>query len=561
MPTTDREDTDLEQVVNYYLDPKNLPTRGYEKRKQFIMMSVAVTGAGLYVVLAQNYAKRMHRMHGDTAPSPIHYILGNCLSSLAFLYNSTDFFISARDGEKIPEKLSQLLESPYSSPTTQILHDTTIATLSAISSIPIATLSFIYHAEWMSPSLVWVQTVVTEIDNTLMHFLPIYLAFKNPLYRFPILPFEYAYSCYRSRRETSDELDQQSQNERYSTIKQTLINELSKAQAKIQLETTTFNPRQLEYRIELNEDLRNILGDHTQKTDLEEQKATSYSTLMAYANANRAPSPKYNPIIGAICYGTGAVWVTSSCIGYVVQPINALTALTGNQIKGLLISLPSAYFLTVLLAFFGGTSFGRAYQYFTSWGQDQVKIPLEFKLYPKTAVACVAMSLYITYFSYAGANELIYTNFTEKDFGGIRPYLLFFAESGVMFLTMSSMLDLSRLLLNKMALHYGDAQTKKLVQIDTMINQLKNGIQMMNGEKLATSLKTMPAKSNTTAVNSALKEPAADETTPLLSSPSRRKKESYCGCLSRLFARLSSSSSNPRNGDPLEHKSQSLKRA
>ncbi len=578
------ESNALEEVSNYYLDTNHLPTRTYEMYKQAVMLSVAISGAGLYIVIADNYVNRIRGLYGDDTFEPIHYILGNCLGSLVVLYNSTDIFLTARDNEVVPSELSDVLDNPFSSKWARRARDAAIVFFSALSSVPLSIASITHPAQWMSPELIYTQAVVTEIDNTLLHFPPIYLALQNRAFRFPVLPFEliYQYCCYRQTQEDQNRIDR---NQVYSFLKQRLITQLDAAQKKIILQHIRIRRSPRDFNVYISTLLETIIRGEADG-DMENNRsstAVALPRLMAILDY----APPYDPskeqtttetclLLPPFLYGAGALLVTLGAIGYLAEPVNAVTEWTGSEKEGLLLSFAPMYFFTVLLIYFGGNSMQRTQHYLTSWEEDQVKMPLEFRLYySKLAFISLVGLCYLSVFSYAGASEMIYTNFSDKQYDDIRPLLLLFAKTGIPFLTFTAMIDFTRLLMGKFALHCGDNNKKMMMQLNTMINQMKTvGIPLMNGEKLITSLEQLRddqlhqfginqemlrgAKAQLVAINKRqsssnrrlsdfsredtllLQEEAA---TPITSMP---KRSSYCGCFSRLFNRFSSSKDNSR---------------
>ncbi len=585
------ESNALEEVSNYYLNTTHLPTRTYEMYKQAVMLSVAISGAGLYIVIADNYANRMRGLYGDDTFAPIHYILGVCLSSLTVLYNSTDIFLTARDNEVVPSELSDVLDNPFSSKWARLSRDAAIVFFSALSSVPFSMISINYPAQWMSPELIYTQAAVTEIDNTLLHFFPIYLALQSRAFRLPVVPFEliYQYCCYKQTQEDQNRIDR---NQVYSFLKQRLIAQLDAAQKQIILQHVSFKPKQrLGYSVDLSNELEQIVRDHKDEQDVENNRSSTavalqkLTTIMAYAKpydpSQEQTTTETCSLLPPFLYGAGALLVTMSAIGYLAEPVNAVTRWTGSKEEGWLLSFAPVYFFTILLIYFGGNSMQATHHYLTAWGEDETKIPLEFKLYSKTALLSLMAVCYFTAFSYSGASEMIYTNFSDKQYDDIRPLLLLFAKTGIAFLSFTAMIDFTRLIIGKFALHCGNDKEKMMIQLNTMINQMKMvGIPLMNGEKLITSFEQLDDKQlRQFGVNQKMLRDARDqliainerqspnsrrssdfsrEHTPLLQGEDATPitpmpgRSSYCGCFSRLFKRFSSNKENAR-GRPLRY--------
>ncbi len=122
------------------------------------------------------------------------------------------------------------------------------------------------------------------------------------------------------------------------------------------------------------------------------------------------PSGRVNNFLRKMIYIPGAAWVIFACAGFWDGTLNEMVELTGNRIEGTIVSAPSIYYLGVLLAFFGGNALQNSYDYLTAWQDDTVKIPMSFKLYPKTSVLLIIISMYLSAFSYSAGAQLINDN-------------------------------------------------------------------------------------------------------------------------------------------------------
>ncbi len=108
-----------------------------------------------------------------------------------------------------------------------------------------------------------------------------------------------------------------------------------------------------------------------------------------------------------------------------------MLSVIGNEIiTGLLVG-PSVYFFTVLLSFFGYSFTTQFYDFMVHWGKDTPKLPLEFKLYPKVFSFLMVINMYIAFYSYAAAEELVHDTFIEGLFTEVRPIFIWFARSGI----------------------------------------------------------------------------------------------------------------------------------
>ncbi|MES2142699.1 MAG: hypothetical protein V4471_07465 [Pseudomonadota bacterium] len=480
---TQEQENALSNVIEYYLSNKDHISGKKELIKQLGLFVIALSGAGLYATAADAYAESEHV---DLA-GRINYMVCTCAPALVVLYNSTDLFFRMRAAEKTPKELAAYFIH-RSTPVQRTLQDIAITLGAAISALPLAAVSFMYPIPGLPKAALYTQGLVVLFDNTILHFLPIKLALQNPWYRLPALPLEYIFErikhCSLSNEQKNLLQLKVQQDSYYRVIKQRLITRLDHIQTSIVIHGFSFDAKRLRYINHAALELKR----------LNQERRSSFAMLEELLQwkgiapeKNSTSTSLLNSLFKKSCYPVGAAWVISSCVGYLAAPINELSNLTGSKSAGVLLSIPSIYFLGVLLAFFGGSSLQNLYHYFTSWKGDSIKIPIEFKLYPRATVLLVVLSIYLSVFSYAAAAELINDNFTgELEF--LRPYLLVLAKTGLAFLGFTAMLDFYALILGKLARYAGNEDSKIVILLNQSIEQLKNGIQRMDPEQLLESL-------------------------------------------------------------------------
>ncbi len=477
----------IEVLSDYYLNPDNLPALKSEKRKQLAMLAVALSGAPLYAIPADHYSTRVF---GDNLGLRINYIIGTCTPALVVLYNSTDIFLMIRANSRIPAALNQVLKQPVSSQQNK-LNDALIILGSALSAMPLTVISMAYPIPNLPLPVVILMAAAVQFDNTVLHFLPIQLALSNPLYRLPFLPFEFFYK--RFIKTVPDDKTQQEMlksREKKAVIfnqnKGAFLGTIGLVRKNISLHGFKFDFSTLQYQVVIPNEVLRVARNTHQSGLAKLTKVMTYVT--PYVSK---PIPSYKPALSKVLYGVGAFWVISSCSGYLAATVTQLTALTRNLGAGIALSAPSVYFLTVLFAFFGGNALNGTYDYLTAWDEDDVKIPMEFKLYPKISAVLMLFSLYLAAFSYAAADELIQDNYNEDEIDGLFSVLVWLAQTGVPFLSLTAMIGFSRRMLGKAALHYGDDDIKAVAELDGMLEGLQMGTGFVSGEDFTASLENL----------------------------------------------------------------------
>jgi hypothetical protein len=314
----------------------------------------------------------------------------------------------------------------------------------------------------------------------------------------PILPLEFIYkkianSCLSAEERQKNQLQQQI-DQGYLVIKQRLISHLEQSKNLLAIYGFKFNASYLNYTNRAGSKIKHARSEIKEELS-QQQPLLPLILLQKLLDLIHAMSPerpitqpsRINTLLRKLVYIPGALWVMSSCAGFLIAPVDELTELTGSSAIGASVSAPSVYFLGVLLAFFGGNSLQNAYDYLTLWQSDAVKIPQEFKFYPKTSILLIIISLYLSIFSYAAGAELINDNF-KGDLEFLRPEFLELAKTGLAFLGFTAMLDFFCNILRKFSQYGKDEDAKTIARLSAAFSQLGNSIQLMKPDKLIVSL-------------------------------------------------------------------------
>ena len=193
MQSNKKETTNLaiQEIANHYLSGKHLTSGWGEFGQQLLLLAVSLSGASLYAMPAYQFAlKYGSSLAGETLLARrINYMVSICVPASAVLYNATDIFFRVRRSEQIPEELEDDLVQDKSK-AVRTAEDIGILVGSVASAVPLMLVSFAYPLPVNSTALKVIQGIVIEIDNTVLHFLPLKLAMQFPIYRFPIVPLE-----------------------------------------------------------------------------------------------------------------------------------------------------------------------------------------------------------------------------------------------------------------------------------------------------------------------------------------------------------------------------------
>lgn len=480
----------LNAVIRYHMDGEGCSSLSREVFKQSGLFAVAILGVIFYYVPAKAYAESI-----CVDPSyknipcdffVINHVAGTMLVAGGILMSATNAFFDQKKAEYIPLKLQNYLNYPLTAKQ-KLAEDIVTFAGSFIASIPFMIITCVNPIPGLPKPLIISQALIVGVTNTLLHLLPFKLALKNPLYRAPFLPLEFIFhaisNALLSEEKKQEKKLQEQINQQYQIIQQRLINHLDLAQRLLSIYGFRFTG--CSYSNEVNINIRDI----KELTQSPLQLLTQLLDCLHDMSPDRtiAPSGRINNFFRKVVYIPGASWVILACAGFWGGTFNEMNEATGSLVSGAAISAPSIYCLGVLLAFFGGNALQNSYDYLTAWKDDTVKIPMAFKLYPKTSVLLIMISMYLSAISYAAGAQLINDNFNDKlEF--LRPYLLELAKTGLTFLGFTATLDFFSNVLSKFAQYGGAEDTQTVARLVDALNQMKDSIQLMKPNLLLDSL-------------------------------------------------------------------------
>lgn len=474
------ENDALSAIIKFHINGEGHNSLKREIVKQTGLFTVAIFGVIFYYVPAKMYAESIciDPTYKDISCNffVVNHVAGTMIIAAGILMSATNTFFDQQKAESIPSELIHYLEYLLTYKE-KLAENIFTYTGSFIASIPFIIITVVNRIPGLPNSVIALQAFFVGVTNTLLHLLPFKLALKNSLYRLPFLPIEFLIKMISnvsiSEERKQEKVLEQSISAGFQIIKQRLITHLAYGQRLLSI-----------YGFEGQEHIRaSALPPIELLTKLLE------GLFAKTANQTIAPSRIHciNNSFRKIIYIPGAAWVILSCAGFWGGTFNEVVELTENTVAASFISAPSIYCLNVLLAFFGGVALQNVYDYLTDWKDDTVKIPMTFKLYPRTATFLIFISLYLSVFSYAAGAQLINDNFNgELKF--LRPYLLELAKTGLIFLGFTAMLDFINNLLKKFIQYGGAEEAQTLINLWYALDQMKNSIQLMKPKFLLESL-------------------------------------------------------------------------
>lgn len=482
----------LNAIIEFHLKGEGRSSLTREVFKQSGLFTVAILGVIFYYVPAKAYAESIcaDPSYKDIPCDffVINHVAGTMLVAGGILISATNAFFDQQMAEYIPLKLQDYLKEALT-PNQKLAENAVTFAGSFIASIPFMLVTAVNPIPGLPKVIIILQSGIVGLTNTLLHLLPFKLALKNPLYRAPFLPVEFIFQTISNallNEEEKQEKELQEQiNLGYQMIKQRLINHLGLAQRLLSI--YGFRLAGCSYTNEIAEGIRDIKEKELDELPL--KLLTQLLTHLHERSPNQTISPpgKLNNFFRKVVYFPGASWVILACAGFWGGTFNEMVEFTESPVSGAIVSAPSIYCLGVLLAFFGGNALQNSYDYLTAWKDDTVKIPMAFKLYPKTSVLLIMISMYLSAFSYAAGAQLINDNFNGKlEF--LRPYLLELAKTGLTFLGFTAMIDFFNNVLSKFQQYGGNEDTQTVANLFAAFNQMKDSIQLMTPSLFLESL-------------------------------------------------------------------------
>lgn len=473
-----REENSIQRVIDYYVRKGAVLPPRQEALQQLFLAFISLSGASLYILPANLFALQYGNNYAGVLvwERETIYIVGTCVPALVVLYNATDLFLNKRRHEVPPLELAGHF-IPLSRPRVPLLRDAGILLGSAISAVPLMLLSFQYHLPNVPFAVQVLQAIVVEIDNTVLHFLPIQLAMEYPIYRLPILPFEYWIKACRSYQPVSPS------NEVLATRRRLLITYLNRVRKALRF-CNEWKLHQYEWRFNQGV-LPDVLFTVWNNDDVLHKLLQEFPVSRVACYREQTNYPRVHRVLSRVSGLLGAGLVLSSCVGYLVSPVNQLLAWTNNPVIAGVVTAPALYFLTVLLTFFGWTSGLQVYDLLSKWGPHEPKLPLEFKLYPKLYTLLTLLNLYLNLYSYAAAEELLDDSFPGEEWGELRTVLVWFVRFGISFLGITAVNDFYCVVLKKIAMYWGTHENQVISQIDYALELLVSQLEKCKEEQFA----------------------------------------------------------------------------
>lgn len=473
----------LKEVWQYYVQENHLST-GCRELAKFLGLLFVSGGSVLYGSIAKKATEEDPIWEQDS------FILGTSLCAGIVLINSTNEYFLKRDARRLPLPLRAL--SQGASQCKYLLEDMAIGFVSALSSLSLATTAWKYP-DWPNVPLQVVWLLYIETVNTILHLWPVdVFMFGHPLYSLPLRPFQWIYH----RIESSLISVEEQETRKFIQFKRTVADDLcAKMAARLDKAATQIIHDSFEWN-GFSQGIRKWFTyvkkrpapvDTVLSKEFSDVIVSQSSTSDVEQKSNYPWRQWLGKKLQQVSYALGATLVTSSCMGYLVDPPYTLQEFGLSEKTAIIITSSALYFLGVLLAHTGGVSMQADVARAGRILQCQEPMPLPAKLHTKSFGLAVLLNLYIAGFSYGGSVQTVRDHFKDSR---LESFFLWCAQYGLIYLSLSSVGTFYQYYLTQFVRLYQCDENHLVAQFEQKKEAFKRHLPAIDPDHLVASLMT-----------------------------------------------------------------------
>lgn len=475
----------LQRTWRYFVQENHLPTatQGLLKFAGLLFVS---GGSALYGVIAQKAT--------EDQPLWIQWssILGTSICAGIVLINSTNIFFLERNARRLPPELHDLSED--ASCTKYFLEDLAVVSVSALSSVSLATTAWNYPKLSSLPlRITWVGYI--ETVNTILHFWPVGLfIFGHKFYGLPLKFFQIVYLGISNCLVSDEEKEQRE----LIKLKRTVANELcAKIGENLDKIIAQFIQEDFKWNGFTSQTRQFLSYVKHERAQIDSVCSQEFSDIFPIEEfkiiTEQKPHSNWKQSLGRrlkqSSYVGGAAWGVLCCIGYLVDPIYTLQELGTPQNIAISASLPSLYFLGVLLAHTVGLNLEADVTYVGKVLNGQGVMPLAVKLHTKSFALGLLCNIYVTIFSPVGAMQVVRDHFTGSLF---ERFFIECARTGIMYTSTASLKNFYSEYLIKFVRLSSSDENQLVAQAVERIDAFKRHLLAIGSDHLISSLSEYP---------------------------------------------------------------------
>lgn len=443
-------------LVEYHLgEKKHLPPGLQVAKLQIAIIALSLAGF-LYEPPAEQ--------HGHTETQKALNVLDTCYTAVFMCYVATDIFIKEHIRKQhVPDELVDIIE-PGLTLEEYVRQNWIIGSFAFLSAIPYATTAIAYPFKPLGLFISYL--IYIFIATTLLHVLPVKLTLEHPIYGAPPRWGQLLLNTVTCRQITAEERTIVAKKHALNTKRQQLAGKVRNA-------ADHFLASLVPALGQIDE---NKLSEYLSKTAQEK-----YDHLMSFD----IPTPQLPEIPTYLARFIGAMIELGASLGYAANPLLEMESWVGFWWLAALIITPSLYLFGVLMAFFGDLFGLRILTDLALWGENVIKLPIEFRVYPKLMLTGIVINLFCMVYAAAAAQEMMERAFSSKVSPEVMEFLNVIAQIGISILAWYGPLDFQKLIIKYIAQYTQNNSSGKIMELTSRLEALEGDILRLKEEEFA----------------------------------------------------------------------------
>lgn len=186
----------------------------------------------------------------------------------------------------------------------------------------------------------------------------------------------------------------------------------------------------------------------------------------------------------------GGTFIVIGALGWEANPFYILGQEGLNLWQSILAGILPSYSTGVLCAFYGSGIGRQIYQFLTSWeGGITPKLSIEARLFPLSFTIMLVLNLYISFFAYGVAQQLIRTVFANEMWDEYRPWISYIATPAMQILSFIPLLLLSNSVIRSASSILGSASdATSITRLLDKSGAMSRRIQQLGGAEVMLQL-------------------------------------------------------------------------
>lgn len=420
-----QETTHLGRLTKFFLTKRDqFFSLATEIRNQLIQIVAAGTSWGVFYGSAKKYAE------SQSAGEGVLYVASTTVAATVFTYVVSDEFFT-KNQNKVARKLKKMEEEKEAIPSEQDITDitrtikipTTIERRLTDTYITLgacgASWPFTFVGlQYSSLKMLWfliAYGVVLQIDNTVLHFLAIYLAFNHKGYGFLRIAWN-ELARWISLLKIKDDglltlrLIEEQKSSDYLELMDILAQKLTQSRQNLIERCLTSTGRSYEI-------------SHLELLDFDQSLNSGLEDLLSLVqmNPNHATTvPLNHSYVDKMVHVVGAIETDLSYLGYIVGLFRSVLDVSEKWNKGLrglfvfAAGVVPNYFFITLMSYVGGGSAERFFNYVVDCVKNKrISLSPEIKLHLRTFYPYALLAIPITWYSPGSAPQINEDNLPE----------------------------------------------------------------------------------------------------------------------------------------------------